>query len=269
LPNIWIVESYCPDIYLKASRGMANDHAVPGPLMWSQQGQNASPPVQKTPASRRQKPTSDLSEAGATHTDQRSKVVVKQLSLRVNDQTHSRITLAAQKADKSINAWMEEVLSEAAEDVLALGGDDAIHSSAIRKLLDDPDYASRLIENIAKYLRDTSVTTIFQLGPALRKLLVGWDRIKPFLKEDAVLPLDLVQDLAEPQGMAKLINAISPFLQDGSPVSMLQLNRALKKLFLGIAAIKPFVKGENSHILYVVITIERLLSEIEQGSSSG
>lgn len=264
---------------------MADDQAMQLPrslIGWPQQAQDASPPVHQSPKSRRRRknrPASDgLNEPGDIHAHLRPKVVVKQLSLRIDDKTHSKISLAAQKADKSINAWMEEVLSEAAEDVLAYGGDDVISSSAIRRLLEEPHYASRLIESIAPHLQDNSFSTVFQFSPALRKLLVGWDRLKPLLEQGSIeqtgLPLELVQRLAEgPQGIANLIAAVLPFLPDGGPdsnsVLALQLSRALKKLFLGIAAIKPFIKGGNSHILYVVITIEGLLSEIEGGSSTG
>jgi uncharacterized protein (DUF1778 family) len=270
---------------------MADDQAMqlPRPLIgWPQQAQDASPPVHQSPDTSRRRRKANrasdgLGEPGDIHAHLRPKVVVKQLSLRIDDKTHSKISLAAQKADKSINAWMEEVLSEAAEDVLAYGGDDAISSSAIRKLLEEPQYASRLIESIAPHLQDNSFSTVFQFSPALRKLLVGWDGLKPLLRQGSIgqgagLPLELVQGLVQglaegPQGIANLIAAVLPFLPDGSPDSnstlALQLSRVLKKLFLGIAAIKPFIKGGNSHILYVVITIEGLLSEIEGGSSTG
>ncbi len=41
------------------------------------------------------------------------------LAFRTSLETHRKIYLAAAKTDKSVNAWMDEVLREAAEEVLS------------------------------------------------------------------------------------------------------------------------------------------------------
>jgi predicted HicB family RNase H-like nuclease len=191
---------------------------------------------------------------------------VKQLSFRIDDNTHQRISLAAQRAGKSsINSWLEEVVSAAADDILE-SSKDAVVSGAIQTLLEEPGYATRLIEGVMPYLRDSNPPTVFQFSHALKKLLIGWDMIKPFVEEaSSAPPLELVQALFQPsQRVTKLTAAIVPFLQETDTVTVLRYNTALKKLLLGFAAVAPFVKEKKTdNLLRIAGVVEDLLDEIQ------
>jgi predicted HicB family RNase H-like nuclease len=191
---------------------------------------------------------------------------VKQLSFRIDDNTHQRISLAAQRAGKnSINSWLEEVVSAAADDILE-SSKDAVVSGAIQTLLEEPGYATRLIEGVMPYLRDSNPPTVFQFSHALKKLLIGWDMIKPFVEEASLTPsLELVQALFQPsQRVTKLAAAVVPFLQETDTVTVLRYNTALKKLLLGFAAVAPFVKEKKTdNLLRIAGVVEDLLDEIQ------
>lgn len=198
---------------------------------------------------------------------------VKQLSLRIDDSTHQRISLAAQKAGKSINAWIEEVVSEAADDLLG-GVDGEINSESIRLLIEDDEYAVRLIEGIAPYLRDSSPPTIFKFSSALKKLLVGWDGMLPLLgAEEFDFSSKLTQLIDELDSVSNLVLALFSFSLKEDTESILHLSAALKKFLLGITAVSPFIKKgieekRTENILNVVVVIEALLREIENDASA-
>jgi hypothetical protein len=269
---------------------MSDDQAMnmPGQIGWPRLGRDTAQTAASdtAPASRRGSTVSSV--------NQRSKAALKQLSLRIDDGTHSKISQAAQKADKSINAWMEEVLSEAADDTLGSEGEGAIDSDAIRYLIEDAQYSKKLIEAIAPYLKDNSFAAIFQFSHPLRKLLMGWDRIKPLLQElpdlrlkstqppvSPPVPLPAPQPEFQPElqpelqpeaqlglqsGVAKLTDAVLPCLSSADPVVAIQFSRALKKFLLGLAAVKPFMKEGNHSLLSIVMIIEALVHEIETGA---
>lgn len=240
------------------------------------------------PVKRRREPTAPrepIQEPKVYGINQRSKVALKQLSLRIDEGTHAKISQAAQKADKSINAWMEEVLSMAADDTLGSEGEGVIDSAAIRHLIEDPGYAKRLIELLEPHLKDNSFAAIFQFSHPLRKLLVGWDRIKPMLPPSGWLAdsptasdLDSDPDLdpdsasESNSAIAKLTDAILPCLpaiNAVDAVAVIQFNTALKKFLLGLAAVMPFVKVDGNHsLLAIVKTVEQLVNEIETGAAS-
>jgi predicted HicB family RNase H-like nuclease len=203
--------------------------------------------------------------ASSTQGASRSKAV-KQLSFRIDDNTHHRISLAAQRAGKtSINAWMEEVLSAAADDVLE-SNKDAVVSETIQTLLEDPGYATRLIEGVTPYLRDSSPPTVFQFSHALKKLLIGWDLISPFIEEASPESAsEFVQVLSQPfPSVTKLAAAVVPLLQETDAATVLRYNIALKKLLLGFASVAPFVKEKKTDsLLQIALVVERLLGEIQ------
>ncbi|MBW4465392.1 MAG: toxin-antitoxin system HicB family antitoxin [Pegethrix bostrychoides GSE-TBD4-15B] len=249
------------------------------PVGWPGLGQNTGRTGQ--PAKRRREPTTPrepIQEPKVYGINQRSKVALKQLSLRIDEGTHAKISQAAQKADKSINAWMEEVLSMAADDTLGSEGEGVIDSAAIRHLIEDPGYARRLIELIEPNLQDSSFAAIFQFSHPLRKLLVGWDRIKPLLPPSGLLAdlptasgLDPDSDSAPDSAIVKLTDAILPCLpaiNAVDAVAVIQFNTALKKFLLGLAAVMPFMKADRNHsLLAVVKVVEQLVHEIETGAA--
>jgi HicB family len=249
---------------------MTHDHAIslPGqPMQWAQQEQ-APTAKSKDPAkpSRLQKQKS-LKEP-VVKEDVPSSKQVKQLSFRINESTHSKISLAAQRAGSSVNAWMETVLSEAADDVLDRPMDDsAISSPVIRHLIEDPNCSKELIIRVAPSLEDNSFTSVFQFSHALKKLLIGWDRMQPFLfQEQTKLLPELVQCLSKEKhgSVVQIAAGLLPVLQADTSTSIIQFSHSLKKFLLGVSAVKTFLKEEQTqHACQVVIEIEKLLREVK------
>lgn len=248
--------------------------SLPGqPMQWHQQEQaqtSKSKDPLKTPRPRKQKALENQDNPIVSKRDkhQQFKTIVKQISFRIDESIHSKISLAAQREGSSINAWMEAVLSEAADDVLDRPMDDsAISSPIIRQLIEDPNYSEQLIVRIAPFLLDSSFTSVFQFSYALRKLLVGWDRMQPFLfhEQIKIFP-ELIQCLSKEKhgGIIHLSSGLLPVLQTDTSTSIIQFSQSLKKLLLGVSAVKSFLKEEKTqHALHVMLVIEKLLYEIE------
>jgi hypothetical protein len=192
------------------------------------------------------------------------------LPFRSDPATHRKIAIAAERENKSINAWMEEVLSEAADDVL--GQEKAeINSVAIQQLIEDSDYAVKLIEDIAAYLKEWSPPFVLRFNAALKQLLIGLDAVSPFLRnEETGLSPDSVRHLLEKPNtaVAKLTFALLPSAQGEDRLFFRQFSTALKKFLLGLAAVKPFLKEDQTDsALQIIATIGALLEEIESKSS--
>jgi predicted HicB family RNase H-like nuclease len=106
------------------------------------------------------------------------------LPFRTTPETHRAIYQAANKADKSINAWMEEILSEAAKQRLSrkAPSKDEAPSPSVQHLIEDRKAFASLIVQVEPFLKSKEPYVIFQVINALEKLLTGIDAIKPFLK---------------------------------------------------------------------------------------
>jgi len=198
--------------------------------------------------------------------DRRPKAV-KQLTFRIDETTHERIHLAARKADKSINAWMEEILSEAADDTLGHSRQTvSFHSPVIRRLVEEEELAGQLAQEIESYLQVWDLRSVFQFKTALQKLLVGIDEVRLFLQnrgdDSSIEAKDFVSK--DTTQVALLTSSILEFLPSEDPLTILIFSRAIKKLSQGLAAVKPFlIEDKNRNTKNIVITIEKLINSLE------
>ena len=203
--------------------------------------------------------------------DRRPKAV-KQLSFRTDENTHERILLAARKADKSINAWMEEILSEAADDTLGhYRPTTSFHSPAIRRLIEEEELAGQLAQDVESYLQAWNLRSVFQFKTALQKLLSGIDEVRFFLQTSGNGSLVKIKDFVskDTSRITLLAQVILDFLPSEDPLTLLIFSRAIKKLSQGLAAVKPFLKEDkNRNTKNIVATIEKLIDSLEKQTPS-
>lgn len=169
------------------------------------------------------------------------------LPFRTDPETHRKIALAAHQAGKSINAWMEEMVSQAANDSLGyISSDTKFASGKIRDLIEDPNAAVNLIETLADSLSDDNPYALLHFSAALKKLLIGLDALVPFFqREGEPIVWAKISPVAEDvEAVYRIVATTVPLLQGNDPNHTLQLGQALKKFMLGLDAVKPFLKGE-------------------------
>lgn len=193
---------------------------------------------------------------------------VKQLSFRIDDRTHERIHLAARKAGKSINAWMEENLSEAADDALGRTREaTTFRSRTIQQIVEDAEISGKLAQDIESYLQVWDLRSVFRFKTALGQLLVGMDEIRFFQqnREDNAPPGAIHSVSKDTSRITLLTESLLFFLPPEDGVNPLPFSLALKKLVQGAVAIKPFLKEDkNENILNIVAIIENLLNNLER-----
>ena len=104
------------------------------------------------------------------------------LPFRTTPDTHRAIHQAAALEDKSINAWMEEMLGEAAKRALKRQAETTPLSDSMQQLLDDRGTIASLVMQVSPYLASKAPRAMARVLDALEKLLIGLSEIKPFLK---------------------------------------------------------------------------------------
>lgn len=196
---------------------------------------------------------------------------VKQLSLRVDDDIHNQIARAAQKANKSINAWMVEILSEAAED--ALGSSHRLetsYSEVIQCLVGDEQIMTELTEQMDIGLQNWNLRSALQFYIALNKLLAGLDAVHFFHPKASDQAADNAIILTEEDKnkLRHLAESLFYFLpEDDDPSSLLRFNFFLKKLAQGLVAVKPFFEQETvESTCNVIVKIADYLSNFQHSS---
>jgi HicB family len=171
------------------------------------------------------------------------------LPFRTDPETHRKIALAAQQANQSINAWMEERISQAANDSLGyISSDTKIESGKIRYLIEDQDAAVDLVENLAPFIKEDDPYAILRFSAALKKLLIGLDALLPFVQEEGKkILLEQVPSAAKELDIVyQLVASAVPLLKGNDPNYTLQLSEALKKFMIGLDAVKPFLAGAET-----------------------
>jgi predicted HicB family RNase H-like nuclease len=112
------------------------------------------------------------------------------IALRMGPLLHQDLVLAAHRAGKSLNAYIEDQLQTVLE-TDALGAKtepvpQKVMSPEIHQLLENEEAASQLFQEIQKYLEEK--INIFQFPIALKKFLIGLseslEEIEPYVKSD-------------------------------------------------------------------------------------
>ncbi len=197
------------------------------------------------------------------------------LPFRTSSTIHQRIAEAANQREKSINAWMEEILAEAANDILGFESQEsesALNSPAIRRLLNDTDEATaewvgQLIGKILPHLEKSDPMSIIRFNSALKKLLIGIDALRPLVGEISGKNFSgLLANFYPHQTVDGLLTStLGILLVHNHSLDLRQLIGAIKRLGIGIRAIYPMVKRDQplGHLLQIFEKIETELLTLE------
>jgi predicted HicB family RNase H-like nuclease len=118
------------------------------------------------------------------------------LPFRTTPDIHRTIHQAAALEDKSINAWMEETLGEAAKRALKRQANATPLSDSVQQLLGDRGTIAALVMQVSPYLASKAPRAMARVLDALEKLLIGLSEIKPFLKgEDPDEVLSVIREI--------------------------------------------------------------------------
>ena len=136
------------------------------------------------------------------------------LPFRTTPDIHRTIHQAAALEDKSINAWMEEMLSEAAKRALKRQADATPLSDSMQRLLDDRGTIAALVMQVSPYLASKAPRAMARVLDALEKLLIGLSEIKPFLKgEDSQEVFCVIREVEA------LASTVMPRIPSGLPTA--------------------------------------------------
>jgi len=189
---------------------------------------------------------------------------VKQLSFRVDENTHHRIHQAAKKSGKSINSWMEEVVSEAANDVLGVEPHNIACSSPVIQELIDTNKLVDLVKELKGCLKEWEPLFVLDFSASLQKLLIGIDAIRVFLDTQSTsLSVTLSSYIKENSSEITILSlACLPTVRDSNNTIIPEFITALKRFLAGLNSIQIFLKedrGENT--VKVVAKVEKFLVE--------
>jgi hypothetical protein len=115
-----------------------------------------------------------------------SKTFSGKLPFRTKPEIHEDIFFASKQAGKSINAWMEDVLSEAAKQKREeTQGSASPPSQSLQQLFQDrPDAVFELIDNIKPELKSHKTRDTVVLMGEVEKLVAGFEQIRSHLSDE-------------------------------------------------------------------------------------
>lgn len=217
---------------------------------------------------------------GSNSVSRASKSEEKQFSgrlpFRTKPETHQRIYQASQRQNsKSINAWMERTLLEAANEVLGIEGAEAeleIGSPTISHLLNSADeqtaeWFGKMISEVLDHLEKRDPLTIIRFNSALKKLLIGVDAVRSLSGEISDKNLaGLLDEICPHQSVDALMAAtLGILICEDETLDLNDLCAALKRLAAGVRAIYPMVKAQNRphHISQIFTRVSAALRELE------
>jgi hypothetical protein len=195
------------------------------------------------------------------------------LPFRTQPEVHESITLAAKQAGKSINAWMEEVLREAAnKKSSSLTSESTLPTSqSIQKLFQDqPDIVFELIDEIKPALKSHKTRDTVVLMGEIEKLVANYEVVRSQVRSDAPDPtallLESVLNQTETANTANTGNTatntasglkgltdcvttieatLSPRLNQPDRDHLLECTRAIGQVFVSVAAIRLYLKDSS------------------------
>jgi hypothetical protein len=185
------------------------------------------------------------------------------LPFRTQPEVHESIFLAAKQAGKSINAWMEEVLRDAAAKKGPQSTSETVlsNSQSLQKLFQDqPDIVFELIDEIKPALKSNKTRDTVVLMGEIEKLVANYEVVRSQVRQDAPDPTALllesvlhqtetpntVSGLSELSDCVTTIEAtIAPRLNQPDRDHLLECTRAIGQVFVSVAAIRLYLKDSS------------------------
>jgi hypothetical protein len=196
------------------------------------------------------------------------------LPFRTQPEVHESIFLAAKQAGKSINAWMEEILRDAAKKSSVTASETFPKNSqsiqTIQKLFQEqPDVVFELIDEIKPALKSNKTRDTVVLMGEIEKLVTNYEllqsQVRNETKDEMAALIKSVLDHTETfdpgKGLMACVSAIEstllPRLQQPDSEHILQCTQAIGQFLISMTAIRLCLKDsslENTlNILHQVI----------------
>lgn len=149
---------------------------------------------------------------------------------RTTPEIHRAIYLAATRKGKSINAWTEEILSEAAKKELSPKVEIPYH---LRPLVEEAGKFAKLIQTVDPFLESKELDSTMQLINELEKMWLNVETIRSFLK------------IKEPEAISQFLIQVWIFFQ-----TVLKEDRAYQDLTVAGSSpedLSDSPKGRQEH----------------------
>jgi hypothetical protein len=197
------------------------------------------------------------------------------LPFRTTPDIHEDIFFAAKQSGKSINAWMEEILREAAKqrrEAPEQPSNPPSHS--LQQLFQEqPDTVFELIDTIKPELKSHKTRDTVSLMGEIERLVASYELIRTQVnKGDAQTTANLLSSAIHPllkntqeEDIGTCVTAIeatiAPRLKQQDVASVLDCIQALGQFLVGVVAIRLYLKDDSlENTLAVVQNVIRHLS---------
>jgi hypothetical protein len=206
------------------------------------------------------------SDSMATQDDRELKTFSGKLPFRTKPEIHEDIFFAAKQAGKSINAWMEEVLSEAAKQKREESQEPSNPPpQSLQQLFQErPDAVFELIDTIKPELKSHKTRDTVDLIGDVEKLVSGFALIRAQVNsEDPKAAAELITSATYPclkrpkftetkdkyaeieDCLSAIESAISPHLRQPDPEGFLACLSAFGQFFISFVAISHRLKDNS------------------------
>jgi hypothetical protein len=198
-----------------------------------------------------------------------SKTFSGKLPFRTKPEIHEDIFFAAKQAGKSINAWMEDVLKDAAKQKQedTQGSSVSTPSQSLQQLFQNrPDAVFELIDNIKPELKSHKTRDTVVLIGEVEKLVTGFEQIRAQLsnedppdtvellksatysclkKNESIEPKDQYQFVEIQDCVVGIRSAIVPRLKRQDTESFLECLSAFGQFLISFVAISHHLKDDS------------------------
>jgi hypothetical protein len=191
--------------------------------------------------------------------ERESKNFSGKLPFRTQPEVHESIFLASKRAGKSINAWMEEVLREAAK-VGPNNGSEITRppSQSLQRLFQEqPDLVFELIDNIKPALKSHKTRDTVLLMGEIEKLVENYavvqSQIKSNVSDGTMETLESIfEQIETPDSIEGVTNCITsidsvllPRLQQPNLDNLLNCTQAIGQVLISVASVRLYLKNPS------------------------
>jgi hypothetical protein len=189
-----------------------------------------------------------------------SRIFSGKLPFRTQPEIHESIFLASKKAGRSINAWMEDILREAAAKKNSDStSEPVLHTSQSLQTLfqEKPDIVFELIDDIKPALKSNKTRDTIVLMGEIEKLVANYEvvrsEVKQDLKVDTAALIESVLTNTEASDTTKglmdcvaaIEETISPWLQKSDVEQQLKCTQAIGQVFISVTEIRSCLKDPS------------------------
>jgi HicB family len=184
------------------------------------------------------------------------------LPFRTTEDNHRNIYLAAQNAGVSINAWMEDVLSKAAQAQLSNEPSDAPLQPIQHWIMENPQAIAGLVDDIKPLFKNQKMLTTFEFLNAFETLVSDWSKLKSHLKHPKT---ETAMQLAQ-----AMVAVLKPYLKQPTTEGVFAFLNVLKQSDGGREALQRCIKNQDAEgTVKALLKVSYLLTDLEAAEEQG